>query len=178
MAEPYQLAGDHHLCTGSVGISIFHGTEVSVDEMFRNSDVAMYEAKRLGRNGLRFFDPAMQATIESRSRLESALRNALQENQFTLFFQKQVNANGEIIGAEALIRWMHPERGMVPPFEFIPVCEESGLIVPVGYWVLEEACRKLKAWQNHPEMKHLTISVNSSVKEFMQEGYQSGSTDH
>jgi diguanylate cyclase (GGDEF)-like protein/PAS domain S-box-containing protein len=171
LRDPYSLKGSPYNCTGSVGISLFHGHEMGVDEILSSADVAMYEAKRLGRNGLRFFDPAMQASLEQRSQLESDLRVALKENQFVLFFQKLVDFEGKTIGAEALIRWNHPKRGMVSPFEFIPVCEESGLMVPVGQWILREACKTLSQWQQHDQLSALKLSVNISMKEFMQEEF-------
>ncbi|ATX81092.1 PAS domain S-box-containing protein/diguanylate cyclase (GGDEF) domain-containing protein [Mariprofundus ferrinatatus] len=171
LAAPYRLQGRNFSCTGSVGATLFQGMDVSVEEIFRNSDIAMYEAKKLGRNGLRFFDPAMQASLEKRSQLESDLRDALEQEQFVLHYQKQVDDKGRTIGAEALIRWKHPVRGMIPPFEFIPVCEESGLIVPVGQWLMKEACQKLNQWQQNERMKDYTLSVNISMKEFMEEGF-------
>ncbi|OOY34433.1 hypothetical protein BOV90_00015 [Solemya velum gill symbiont] len=173
LAKPHILEGRSYVCTGSLGITMYYGNEVSIDEIFRSSDVAMYEAKKRGRNSLRFFDPEMQASLEKRSQMESDLRIALKKKQFVLYFQKQVDNEGRIIGMEALVRWAHPERGMISPSEFIPVCEDSGLIVPVGHWILTESCRTLSQWQQHDSMKHLKLAVNISIKEFMQDDFVS-----
>jgi EAL domain-containing protein (putative c-di-GMP-specific phosphodiesterase class I) len=126
----------------------------------------MYQAKKAGRNTLRFYDPQMQEIIYARATLEDELRLALADNQFRLYYQVQINHNSQIIGAEALIRWQHPYRGLVSPLEFIPLAEESGLIHPVGQWLIDTACAQIKAWQQDALTRDLTLSINVSAKEF------------
>ncbi len=125
----------------------------------------MYEAKNAGRNTIRFFDPQMQTALESRNQLENELHEALLGNQFELHYQPQVDIKGKIIGAEALIRWRHPERGLISPGTFIPMAEESGLIVDIGEWVIAEACRQLARWQTRKEFQSLVLAVNVSAKQ-------------
>jgi diguanylate cyclase (GGDEF)-like protein/PAS domain S-box-containing protein len=158
-------------CTASIGVVMFRGHDESLDEILKRSDLAMYDAKRVGRNMLRFFDPAMQLELEKRTVLEADLRRALVEGQFKLYFQKRVDSHGHTRGAEALLRWLRPDRGVVPPIEFIPLSEETGLIVPIGYWVLREACRRLKAWEENPDTRNLVLSGNVSAREFEQEDF-------
>jgi EAL domain-containing protein (putative c-di-GMP-specific phosphodiesterase class I) len=126
----------------------------------------MYKSKTTGRNGLHFFDPAMQTVVVERVALEMGLRKAIEGNQLLLHYQAQVVDAGRVTGAEALVRWQHPERGMVSPAEFIPLAEETGLILPLGQWVLESACAQLALWAIRPEMAHLTVAVNVSAQEF------------
>ena len=121
-----------------------------------------------GRNTLRFHDSAMQAALEDRTALEKDLHNALAENQLRLYYQMQADHSGHIHGAEVLIRWQHPERGLVPPLEFIPLAEETGLILPIGQWVLETACAQLKAWEADPLARDLQLAVNVSARQFRQ----------
>jgi EAL domain-containing protein (putative c-di-GMP-specific phosphodiesterase class I) len=133
----------------------------------------MYQAKDAGRNTIRFFDPKIQADLEERLHLVSDLGQAVERGQLRLFFQKQVNANGYTLGAEALIRWEHPVRGLVSPAHFIPLAEETGLIVPIGLWVLQVACRQLKSWHGVRSMRDLTLAVNVSAKQFHQADFVS-----
>ena len=135
-SRPFNLGGKEHFATPSVGISIFHDHEITVDELLKRADAAMYQAKQSGRNAIRFFDPAMQAALEARISLETDLRHALSERQFELFYQPQVDQARRVIGAEVLLRWHHPDRGMVSPAQFIPLAEDSGQIVHIGKWVL------------------------------------------
>ncbi|OIQ73428.1 cyclic di-GMP phosphodiesterase Gmr [mine drainage metagenome] len=155
-----------HHCTSSIGITLFHDHSISVDELMKRADTAMYQAKAGGRNTLRFFDPAMQAVVAKRAALEIDLRTAIEEKQFVLHYQPQVDSFGRTLGAEALVRWQHPEHGLVSPLMFIPMAEETGLILPIGQWVLEQACRQLAAWATRPQTEHLTLAVNVSVRQF------------
>ena len=157
--------------TTSIGLTLFRGQDVSVDVLLKQADVALYQAKDGGRNLVRFFNPAMQAAIDSRSVLEVALRQALEKGEFQLHYQPQVNQFGALIGAEALLRWMTPQRGMVSPAEFIPLAEDTGLILPIGQWVLETACAQLKAWENDPRAQALQMSVNVSARQFHQHDF-------
>ena len=165
--QPYQLAAHEHHTTTSIGVTLFCDHDQDQDELLKQADIAMYQAKKAGRNTLRFFDPAMQDTINALVTLESDLRRAVSaQEQFLLHYQAQVDSSGRWIGAEALVRWQHPKRGMVSPAEFIPLAEESGLILPLGHWVLATACRQLAAWAAQPEAAHLTVAVNISAKQF------------
>jgi diguanylate cyclase (GGDEF)-like protein/PAS domain S-box-containing protein len=166
--QPYDLAGHTYHNTPSIGVTLFAGHQSSADELMKHADLAMYEAKNAGRNTLRFFDPQMQATISARASLEKDLREALQARQFILYYQPQVDAAGHVTGTEALVRWQHPQRGLVSPATFIPLAEETGLILPLGLWVLETACDQLLAWAAHPQRAHLTIAVNVSARQFRQ----------
>ncbi len=167
LGQPYQLGVHGHHSTPSIGVAIFSDHEQSQEELLKQADIAMYQAKKAGRNTLRFFDPQMQDSISARVSLESDLRRAISgQEQFMLYYQPQIDSSGHVTGAEALVRWQHPERGMVPPAEFIPLAEETGLILPLGHWVLATACRQLAAWGERPETAHLTLAVNVSVKQF------------
>ena len=170
--QPYQLDGHSHHSTPSIGVSLFSDVDSSVDDLLKQADIAMYQAKTSGRNTLRFFNPIMQETINERVMLEKQLRIAIEEQQFQLFYQTQVNSSGQAVGAEALIRWIHPEQGMISPIKFIPLSEETGLILPIGEWVLETACAQLKIWQQSEHTKHLTLSVNVSYQQFSQETFE------
>jgi diguanylate cyclase (GGDEF)-like protein len=170
---PYQLASHIYQCTPSIGAVIFNGHEKSTDELFKQADIAMYQSKKDGRNLLRFFDSKMQNTINQRVLNESALRSALQENQLQLYYQIQVDITGRATGAEALIRWIHPLKGMVSPANFIPQAEESGQIMPIGLWVLETACNQLKAWRANPLSKELVLAINVSPKQFHRANFAS-----
>jgi diguanylate cyclase (GGDEF)-like protein/PAS domain S-box-containing protein len=153
-------------CTSSIGITLFQGNTVSADELMKRADTAMYQAKTAGRNSLRFFDPDMQAVVTARAALDHDLREAIRERQFCLYYQPQVDGTGHRVGAEALVRWQHPRRGVVPPIEFISQAEITGLILPLGAWVLETACAQLVAWEGMPRMSHLKVAVNVSARQF------------
>ena len=166
--QPFAIAGREHRSSSSIGVSLFGESTASVEEAFKRSDVAMYQAKAAGRNTLRFFDPRMQAAVEARAALEVDLRQALANNEFELHFQPQVGPAGEVVGAEALLRWKHPVRGQVSPGEFIPVAEQSGLLIDIGQWVLRTACAQLAAWARDAATEVLTLAVNVSVHQFRQ----------
>jgi diguanylate cyclase (GGDEF)-like protein/PAS domain S-box-containing protein len=166
LTEPYSLAGYQHYSTCSIGITSFNQTLNNIGDLLKQADLAMYQAKMSGRNTVCFFNPAMQAAVTASAALQSDLRKGLRENQFLLFYQPQVGRDGRMTGVEALLRWQHNERGLVPPSEFIPVAEESGLILPLGQWALETACWQLAAWAHRPETAALSISVNVSVRQF------------
>ncbi|MDZ4201124.1 MAG: EAL domain-containing protein [Gallionella sp.] len=168
LVQPYQLNGIEHGTSPSIGVSLFRGHQFSLDEVMKQADLAMYQAKSGGRNRVCFFDPAMQAEMEQRAELENDLRAAIRLGQLQLFYQMQVDDSGRIIGAEGLIRWLHPQRGMVSPAQFIPMAEETGMILPIGDWVIEQACRQLKAWEMEPALRKLELSVNVSPRQLSQ----------
>ncbi|MFN7713832.1 MAG: putative bifunctional diguanylate cyclase/phosphodiesterase [Curvibacter sp.] len=155
----------------SVGITLFGAEHENPEEPIKRADLAMYQAKGAGRNTSRFFDPRMQAMMHERSELERDLRLALQRRELVLYYQLQVQRSGRVAGVEALLRWPHAQRGLVPPGTFIPLAEETGLIVPLGVEVLEQACRQLALWSQRPEMAHLTVSVNVSPRQFQREEF-------
>jgi EAL domain-containing protein (putative c-di-GMP-specific phosphodiesterase class I) len=171
--EPYQLLGHEHRCTSSIGVTLLNDQHHSIDEMLKHADIAMYQAKKSGRNTLRFFDPKMQDAINARVSAEKELLYAIEQKQFQLYYQIQVDGDGGILGAEALIRWIHPARGMVSPAEFIPLAEETGLILPIGEWVVEAACFQLNEWQLRGVAPNLTLAVNVSAKQVQHEDFVS-----
>ncbi len=164
--ETYEFGIHRHHSTPSIGVTLFTNHFETTEELLKRADLAMYQAKAAGRNTLRFFDPEMQATVTARVALELDLRKALSEKQFVLHYQPQVDSSGRVIGAEALVRWQHPQRGLVLPAEFIPLAEECGLILPLGQWVMETACARLLAWATRPETAALTLAVNVSARQF------------
>lgn len=168
LGEVFVLEGFEHYATASVGITLFQGEGHHHLQLLTQADVAMYAAKQAGKNTLRFFDPLMQHALEHRAKLESALRLALNRHQFVLHYQPQVNVAGQMVGVEALIRWQHPEMGLVSPHEFIPLAEETHLILSIGRWVLETACLQLTRWQGHPQFGGMSIAVNISPFQFQQ----------
>lgn len=168
LKQPYQLPSSEVSCTASIGITLFGEHKEEAIESLRRAELAMYQAKAQGRNRLIFFDPEMQAVVKSRIVMEAGLRAAVETNQFLLFYQPQVTGKDQITGVEALLRWFDPKRGMVSPAEFIPLAEETGLILPIGLWVLETACKQLVQWASQPGMAHLTIAVNVSARQFGQ----------
>ena len=166
--QPYQLDAHEFRCAASIGATLFHGHSAGQDELLKQADIAMYQAKTLGRNTLCFFDPQMQTRIAVRAALENELHKVLGQHQLCLYFQVQVDQHGQPIGAEALLRWNHPQRGLVPPMSFIPLAEESGLILQIGQWVLESGCAQLSAWQNDSATGELELAINVSAKQFHQ----------
>ena len=168
---PYELNGHTYHSTPSIGATLLGGSMQSSVELLKQADIAMYQVKSQGRNALCFFDPQMQIAISVRAQLENDLQTALAAGQFVLHYQPQFHLDGHIVGAEALIRWQHPERGLITPGTFIRVAEESELIVPMGHWILQTACAQLAAWQSHPLCRNLPISVNVSARQFRQRDF-------
>ena len=171
LRQPYDLAGHEHHFTASIGATLLRDLYDSVDEVLKQADLAMYRAKDEGRNTLRFFDPDMQQAVNRRALLETELHNGLRQSQFLLLYQPQVDSLGQITGAEALVRWQHPVQGTVPPAEFIPLAEESGLILSLGHWVMETALRQQARWRQDPQFAQLSLSINVSARQFLQEDF-------
>ncbi len=171
LSEPYQLRDHLYHCSPSIGVCLFRGNEVPVDTLLKHADMAMYEAKDAGRNAARFFDPAMQLAVETHAALEADLRSAASNQQLQLYYQIQMDRDHHPIGAEALIRWIHPIRGMVSPAQFIPIAEESSLIIDIGDWVLDSACRQLAEWAKNDKTRNLLLAVNVSAKQFKQQDF-------
>ncbi len=168
---PYKLTTQDFHNTPSIGVTLFTGHQDSLDELLKRADMAMYQAKAAGRNCLRFFNPAMQAAVSAFAALEADLRYSLDSNQFILYYQPQIDSSGKLMGAEALLRWKHPLRGMVSPAEFIPVAEQTGLILPIGLWVLEAGCKQLVDWARHDRTAHIQLSINVSARQFRQPSF-------
>lgn len=162
----YDLDGFAYRGSTSIGIALFRGHEVSSDELLKRADLAMYQAKAAGRDTVRFFDPQTQANIESRMALEVELQHAVFNEEFILHYQPQIDSLGKCIGAEALVRWNSAKHGAVSPASFIPLAEETGLILPIGHRVLREACMRLQQWQHNPLLARLTLAVNVSARQF------------
>ncbi|MGB4061432.1 MAG: EAL domain-containing protein [Burkholderiaceae bacterium] len=171
LAQNYDLDGHVHHCTPSIGVTLFCGESTSSEELLKQADLAMYQAKASGRNTVRFFDPEMQFSVNESASLDRDLRDAVTRQEFELYYQPQVGANQCVTGAEVLIRWKHPTQGMVSPLKFIPRAEETGLIQKIGAWVLEDACTTLKKWSTHPVLSDLTIAVNVSAQQFNREDF-------
>lgn len=163
---PYALEGEQHHHSASIGVALFGDAGTTVTELLKQADMAMYRAKASGRNTLCFFDPGMQSALNERTALEKALREALERHEFALHYQPQVDESGATIGVEALLRWVRRDGRVVAPGEFIALAEETGLILPIGRWVLETACRQLVAWAREPAFEHLSIAVNVSARQF------------
>jgi diguanylate cyclase (GGDEF)-like protein/PAS domain S-box-containing protein len=168
---PYQLGTYEHRSTVSIGATLFSAHETGSDNIIKRADIAMYQAKTDGRNIIRFYDPKMQEIIANRVNMERELRQAIEQQQFQLYYQIQVDSSGHPLGAEALIRWIHPKRNMISPLQFIPLAEETGLILPIGQWVLETACAQLAIWQKNAHHKHLILSLNVSAKQLHQANF-------
>lgn len=171
LSQTYLLEGHVHESSSSIGVVLFRAQEYEINELFKRADMAMYQAKESGRNQVRFFEPRMQAVLESRSLMEQALRQALPNGEFELYFQLQTNQNRALLGAEVLLRWRSPVLGMVSPAQFIPLAEQTKLILPIGHWVLETACATLKAWESHPLLSAMHLAVNISPVQFHQQDF-------
>ncbi len=168
LSAPYTLREHAYVITPSIGIVVFLHQSASMEELLKKADLAMYQAKAAGRNTARFYDPAMQAAVAVRADLEKSMRNALKQKEFILHYQLQVDSKGIPTGVEALVRWNHSKHNMIPPAAFIPLAEETGMILPLGQWVLETACAQLVEWGKIPERSHWTMAVNVSVSQFAQ----------
>jgi diguanylate cyclase (GGDEF)-like protein/PAS domain S-box-containing protein len=166
LAQPYILAGHEHHSTAAIGVTLFNDHRETVDDLLKRADLAVYQAKAAGKNRLRFFDQEMQAAVSARTELEADLRRGVREGQLVIHYQPQVDGEGRLTGAEALVRWQHPRRGLIEPAEFIPLAEETGLIQPLGEWVLESVCAQLKDWSTRPDTAHLSLAMNVSAQEF------------
>jgi diguanylate cyclase (GGDEF)-like protein len=165
--EPYELAHLNYQCTASIGVAQFGQESISVDEVFKRADLALFQAKNGGRNTICFFDPDIQAGVIARAEMEVHMRRGIAQNEFVLHYQPQVNEAGGVIGVEALVRWNHPQWGMVSPASFIPLAEDTGLIMPLGKWVVESACRQIKLWSQDAQSTIQSVSVNVSARQFL-----------
>lgn len=168
LRKTYNLHGHTHHTTASIGIVVFMGDHDALDDLLKKADLAMYQAKSAGRNAAHFFDPAMQAAVAAHDSLITDMRRGLTQQEFVLHYQIQVNGDGATTGVEALVRWSHALKGMVPPMQFITLAEETGLILPLGQWVLETACAQLVTWADQPATAHWTMAVNVSASQFAQ----------
>ena len=166
LSETYNLAGHQHESTCSIGVTLFSKRQQSMSDLLKQADLAMYQAKASGRNTVCFFDPAMQALVNANAALNVELRQSLREGHFVLHYQPQFHGTGKMFGVEALLRWQHPERGLIFPNDFIAHAEDSGLILPLGTWALKTACLQLSSWALRDETRHLSIAVNVSVRQF------------
>lgn len=171
LSQIYQLGRYEHHGTASIGATLSGNHQQTIEGLMQQADIAMYQSKKAGRNTLHFFDPKMQETVSARATLEGQLRRALENQQLHLYYQIQVDSSNQPLGAEALIRWLHPERGMVSPAQFIPLAEETGLMLPIGQWVLETACAQLKDWEHDVSTRDLVLAVNVSARQFRHVGF-------
>ncbi|MDO8891555.1 MAG: EAL domain-containing protein [Sulfurimicrobium sp.] len=168
LEQPYQLKEHEYHSTPSIGVTLFQGHGERVEDLLKHADTALYQAKSAGRNTIRFFDPDMQAVLEARTEMIGNLRQALKHQQLRLFYQTQVDSAQRVIGAEALLRWETAEHGLISPAQFIPLAEETGLIVPIGLWVLKTACEQIRFWSGNPATRGLQLAVNVSACQFRQ----------
>lgn len=171
LAQPYRMRGHLHNSTPSIGIVVFFEDHETIDELLKKADVAMYQAKSAGRNTARFFDPVMQAAAATHAAMAQEIKVGIERNEFVLHYQVQIDARGHCTGAEALVRWNHRVRGLVSPAHFISLAEETGMILPLGYWVLDSACQQLAAWSRNHATAHWTLAVNVSAAQLAQPGF-------
>lgn len=171
LSQQYLIGAHEYSSTPSIGAALFSGPDQTIDQLLKQADIAMYQAKAAGRNALRFFDPTMQEVITARATMEHDMRLALERGEFEVYFQPQIGLLNQAVGVEALLRWHHPTNGLVPPLEFIPLAESSGLILPIGRWVLEAACAQLKTWEKSPATSNLHVAVNVSARQFRQDDF-------
>lgn len=171
LSRVYQLKDHQHFSSSSIGVEMFYDGSDSMDELIKHADVAMYQAKNAGRNTVRFYDPTLQQDLDMRAMLENDLRRAIENDEMQLYYQIQVDGARRIVGVEALLRWQHPQRGMISPAYFIPVAEESMMIIDLGDWVLHQACAQLVRWSNDPHMAGLVMAVNVSAHQFAEQDF-------
>lgn len=171
ISRPFDIGGYNHHSSGSIGLTLFRGNEQSIDELMKQADLAMYQAKAAGKNAMRFFDQDMQTSINERANLEKDMRESIRDEGFEIYYQPQVDAHGHIIGAEALLRWNHYKKGFIPTGDFIRLAEETGLIIPLGGWVIEKACRQLAKWSQLEYMRGISLSVNVSAMQFRHKNF-------
>ena len=169
--QPYHLDGHEYQASASIGATLFNDNQETIDAILKQADIAMYQAKTDGRNAIRFYDPGMQEAITARVGMEKDLRKAIENGDFQLHYQIQLSSAGQTLGAEVLIRWMHPQRGIISPLNFIPLAEETGLMLPIGQWVLATTCAQLKIWQQNPLTCDLVLAVNVSAVQFHQDDF-------
>ncbi|MHB1606314.1 MAG: putative bifunctional diguanylate cyclase/phosphodiesterase [Leptospirales bacterium] len=174
LSQPYTLPSTQIFCTSSIGITLFFKHDLKVNILLKQADLALYQAKNSGGNTLHFFDPAMQAAMDQRNAQEVCLSQALDRSQFHFYYQALTDSDQRIVGAEALLRWEDPERGLKAPHEFIRLAEETGLILPIGHWVLESACAQIKAWAQNPVSRNLQLAINVSSFQFRHPGFATG----
>ena len=167
LREPYYIGNHVWNCTSSIGIILFGTDSEDTQEALQRAEIAMFQAKDAGRNSIRLFAPSQQAAIQARAQLDESLRGAIKRRQFQLYYQPQIEGD-KLTGLEALLRWKHPTRGIIMPGEFISLAEETGLIVPIGEWVMEAACRQIVAWAANPATAHLSVAVNVSARQIRQ----------
>ena len=172
LTQPYFLADSEYHNSASIGISLF-GIEAceNIQDPIKRADMALSDAKNYGRNTYRFFDPEIQSQVQERAEIDTGLRQALEKNQLVLYYQPQVNGAQQVTGVEALLRWLHPVKGMISPAHFIPVAEENGFIITLGQWVLESACQQLSDWAKYPQTAHLSMAVNVSASQFARDEF-------
>ncbi|AHF01704.1 diguanylate cyclase [Thiomicrospira aerophila AL3] len=169
--QPYEIEGARYFTSPSVGVVIFQGLTETTDDLLKHAETAMYGAKSTDRNSISFYDPSIQKEVEQRATLETQLHEAIEQNQLELYYQLQVDEHKNPIGAEALIRWHHPQRGQVSPADFIPLAEETGQIKAMGRWVIEKACEQLRDWQNQAHLSNLILAINVSAKQFKEPNF-------
>jgi EAL domain-containing protein (putative c-di-GMP-specific phosphodiesterase class I) len=168
LRAPYVLPDKEQRSTPSIGAVVFRSShDLSAENVIKQADIAMYHAKQAGRDAVSFFNPQMEASISEKASLASDLHDALEKNQFALVYQVQMDQLGFAQGAEVLLRWHHPEKGAISPLQFIPIAEETGLIVPIGLWVIHKACAQIKLWQQVETMQHLVLAINVSARQFL-----------
>ncbi|MFA6192399.1 MAG: EAL domain-containing protein [Sulfurimonas sp.] len=171
LQEPYQLKWAEHKSSASVGITLFNSDQISIDNLMKQAELALYRSKECGRNAFKFFEPVMESSLKERAEIEKELREAINKEEFVLFYQAQIDKSKKVVGAEALVRWNHPTKGLVSPMLFIPVAEECDIILKLGDWILKSACSELQRWSRIDVMKEITLAINISVKQFSQNNF-------
>ncbi|MDO8453995.1 MAG: EAL domain-containing protein, partial [Sulfurimonas sp.] len=173
LQEPYRLKWAEHKSSASVGITLFNSEHISIDTLMKQAELALYKSKECGRNAFKFFEPNMESALKERAEIEKELREAINKEEFVLFYQAQINESKKVVGAEALVRWSHPTKGLISPLVFIPVAEECDIILKLGDWILKSACSELQRWSRIDAMKEITLAINISVKQFGQNNFVS-----